>query len=136
VKTYLVDTNLVVRFLTGEPEKQAALAARFFQDAEGKKTTLRFCPIVIAEVVFVLTGKIYGFPRKQVAEKLLEFLRNPSFKVQELEVLEKALELFSARKIDFADAYLAATAIVSNYGVVSFDRDFRGIEGLEARILE
>jgi len=135
VKTYLVDTNLVIRFLTGEPEKQAKLAAQFFRASETEKATLRFCPIVVAEVVFVLTGKVYGFPRKQVAEKLLQFLRNPSFKVQEIDVLEKALELFSKRKIDFADAYLAATGIISGCGVVSFDKDFRGIEGLEVRIL-
>lgn len=135
MKTYLVDTNLVIRFLTGEPEKQAQVAAEFFQLSETENITLRFCPIVVAEVVFVLTGKIYGYPRKLVAEKLLQFLQNPSFKIQESDVIEKALKLFLKRKIDFADAYLAATGVVSGCGVVSFDKDFRGTEGLQTRIL-
>jgi predicted nucleic acid-binding protein len=135
VKSYLVDTNLVIRFLTGEPEKQAELAAGFFQSSEADRITLQFCPIVVAEVVFVLTGKIYGYRRKTVAEKLLQFLRNPAFKVQELEVMEQALDLFSKRKIDFADAYLAALAMNSVCAVATFDKDFQGIKGLEARIL-
>jgi len=32
VKAYLVDTNLVIRFSTGEPEKQAAVSAQFSRE--------------------------------------------------------------------------------------------------------
>jgi len=135
MKIYNVDTNLILRFMTGVPEDHAKLAAEFFQQGEDGKLVVQISPIVVSEVVFVLTGKIYGCSRADVAEQLLQFLSNPAFEVQELEILGKALELFKAHNIDFADAYLAATAQLSGIAVASFDRDFKKIKGIDTLIL-
>ena len=132
---YLVDTNLIIRFITGSPESQAQVAADFLKKGDCGELTVQFSPIVIAEVVFVLTGKVYSYPRAAVVEHLLEFIQNPSFKVQELEVLIEALGLFRAHKIDFADAYLAASAKQSGATVASFDKDFKKIKDLKPLIL-
>ncbi len=135
MKTYHVDTNLILRFLTGAPEGHAKLAAEFFQHAEDGKHLIQISPIVVSEVVFVLTGKIYGCSRVDVAEQLLQFLSNPSFNVLEFEAMVKTLELFRTHTIDFADAYLAATAQLSGVAVATFDRDFKKVKGLDALIL-
>jgi predicted nucleic acid-binding protein len=135
MKRYIVDTNLILRFLTGEPENHAKLAAEFFQQGEDGKILLLISPIVIAETVFVLTGKVYGCARDEVSDQLLQFLSNPYFKVQEFEVIAKALSLFKAHQIDFADAYLAAMALLSGASVATFDKDFTKIKGLDALIL-
>jgi len=42
---------------------------------------------------------------------------------EERSVLEDALARFAHRKIDFADAYLAALAVHRDATVASFDRD-------------
>jgi len=78
MKTYNVDTNLILRFLTGMPEHHAKLAAEFFQQGEDGKHQVQITPIVVSEVVFVLTGKIYGCSRIEVADQLLQFLSNPA----------------------------------------------------------
>ena len=134
--TYLVDTNLVIRFITGSPGSQAQLAADFLKKGDRGEFAVQFSPIVIAEVVFVLTGKVYSYPRAAVVKHLLEFIQNPSFKVLELEVLIEALGLFRAHKIDFAGAYLAASAKQSGATVASFDKDFKKIKGLNPLILK
>ena len=135
MKTYLVDTNVILRFLTGEPESQARQAAQLFQHCENGDALLKISPIVIAEVVFVLTGKIYKLRRNVVAEQLEVFLSNPSFQVQELDETLLALKLFKAHPIDFADAYLAASAQLAGDAVASFDKDFKKIDGLDFQLL-
>ncbi len=135
MKSYIVDTNLILRFLTGEPASQAKLAAEFFQQGENDKILLHISPIVVAETVFVLTGKVYSCAKAEVAHQLMQFLNNPSFKVQELETIEKALTIFTSYTIDFADAYLAAYAMLSDASIATFDRDFAKIKGLKALVL-
>ena len=135
MKVYHVDANLILRFLTGEPENHAEAAAEFFRQGESGKFAVRISPIVVAEVVFVLTGKIYGCSREDVAVQLTQFLSNPAFKVVESEMLVKALELFKTCNVDFADAYLAADALVSGASVVSFDRDFTKFKGIDLMLL-
>ncbi len=135
MKTYNVDANLILRFLTGKPENHAKLAAEFFQQGENGKFEVHISPIIVAEVVFVLTGKIYGCSREHVADQLTQFLSNPAFKVMEYEILVKALELFKTYNIDFADTYLAAKALISGASVASFDKDFTKIKKVDLMLL-
>ena len=75
MKSYIVDTNLILRFLTGEPVSQAKLAAEFFQQGENDKILLHISPIVVAETVFVLTGKIYGCAKADVYCRASQFVK-------------------------------------------------------------
>ncbi len=135
MKVYNVDANLILRFLTGSPEEHAKLAAEFFQQGERGKFEVKISPVVVAEVVFVLAGRIYGCSREDIVNELTQFLSNPAFKVVEFETLIKALELFKVHKIDFADAYLAADALVSGASVASFDKDFTKIKEVDLMLL-
>ena len=135
-KNYFIDTNLTVRFITGYPEKQAAKTALFLKNSDLGQIIVHVTPIVVAEVVFVLTGKVYSFDRKKVVAVLKEFLFNPSFVVEELESLELALDLFANCKIDFADAYLGAKAKTHNASVATFDQDFKKLEDVECLYLK
>ncbi len=51
MKRYLVDTNLVVRFLTGEPEGQAARVRELFKANESGDIAIKLVPLVVAENV-------------------------------------------------------------------------------------
>ncbi len=51
--------------------------------------------------------------------------------MRERETVARALAFFGAENIDFADALIAATALVDGPpAVCTFDRDFRRIPGL------
>lgn len=131
MKRYLLDTNLIVRFLTGEPEAMAERARALVAANEAGRISLRIVPMVVAEVVFVLTGKHYGRAREEVAGALLGFLESPSLDVVERDTLLRALQLYRDHPIDFVDATLAADAELSGTGLATFDQDFRRIPGLD-----
>ena len=48
---FWIDANLILRFLTREPQDLAERTLRFIQRAEQGEITLQVTPLVIAEVV-------------------------------------------------------------------------------------
>ena len=130
VKTRLVDTNVILRFLTGEPENQATRAKKLFATNESGELVLRVVPLVVAEVVFVLSGKVYGYDRREVTSALIPFLQSPTLEVEQRDVLLLALELYRDHSIDYVDACLAAEARLAGQALASFDADFKTIPEL------
>jgi predicted nucleic acid-binding protein len=49
-----VDANIVLRFITKEPENMAERAARLMAQAEAGEVSLYIAPLVLAEIVWVL----------------------------------------------------------------------------------
>ena len=131
MKTYLLDTNVILRFLTGEPEAQAQGAKLLFEQNESGVLAVRILPLVIAEVVFVLTGKYYQMERSEVADALVLFLETPSFDVVDRDSLIIGVQIFKQHNVDYVDAYLAAEAQTQGCGIASFDQDFQKIPQLE-----
>jgi predicted nucleic acid-binding protein len=129
MKTVLLDTNTLVRFVTGEPENQAREVAELVSAAESGKIRLRVIPMVLAEAVYVLNG-FYAHPRAKVAAALSHLISCPGFHSPDHEKMIRALKLFGAGKIDFADCYLAAVSILDETTVISFDRDFDKLHGV------
>jgi len=129
MKPLLLDTNILVRFITGEPSDQADEAAALFRAAETGKQKLSVLPMVLAEAVFVLTG-FYEHPRAKTAEALAHLINCPGFQTNEQERMLYALKRFGAGKLDFVDCYLAATSAREGRAVVSFDRDFAKLHGV------
>jgi predicted nucleic-acid-binding protein len=114
----LVDTNVLVRHLIGEPPDQAARATELLRDAR----ELLLVDLVVAETVDVLES-FYEQPRERVATLVRALLGLPSIRVVDERLLRRALELYEYDRLDFAEAYLAALAEVTGVGaVMSFDR--------------
>ncbi len=131
----LVDTNLIIRFLTGEPEKQAARARDLFAANDEGELDLKVVPLVVAEVVFVLSGKMYGYERDEITSALIPFLQSPTLNVEKRDVVLLALELYRDHSIDYVDACLAAEARLTGHAVASFDADFKKIAKLTMKHL-
>jgi predicted nucleic acid-binding protein len=113
-----VDTNILVRHLTGDPPEQAARATKFLAGADD----LLLTDLVVAEVVYVLES-FYEVPRRRVAELVRAIIAFPAMVVLDVAVLLRALEVYEVDRLDFADAYLVAQAERSGVGVVaSFDK--------------
>lgn len=129
MKPLLLDTNILVRFMTGEPAAQANEVAALFRAAEAGKARLTVLPMVLAEAVFVLTG-FYDHSRSKVADVLSRLLACPGFQADEQERMLQALKFFGTGKLDFVDCYLAAAALLEGHTVVSFDRDFAKLHGV------
>jgi predicted nucleic acid-binding protein len=116
--TAFVDTNILIRHLTGDPPDQAARAARYLKGAD----ELLLPDLILAEVAYVLES-FYETPRTQVAATLRAVLAFPSIRVLDADLLHRAVEVYEVHRLDFADAYLVASAERTGVGVVaSFDR--------------
>lgn len=118
--TAYVDTNLLIRHITGEPPEQAQRASSYLRQAEG----LRLEDLIVAETVYVLES-FYEFSRARIAQSLETIILSTAIVVSDAELLLRSLELYESYRLDFADAYLAALAERGDDGtVVSFDQDF------------
>ena len=118
--TAFVDTNVIVRHLTGDPPNLAARARRYIERGE----PLLLPDLILAEVAYVLAS-FYRYDRVQVADALRTTITFPAIRVDDLELLVRTVELYERHRIDFADAYLIAQAERTGIGTIaSFDRDF------------
>lgn len=116
--TAFLDTNVLVRHLTGDPPTQARRATRYLDQADN----LLLPDLILAEVASVLES-YYEAPRPQVAEALRAILAFRAIRVVDGPLLLRAVELYEVHGLDFADAYLVASAERTGVGVVaSFDR--------------
>jgi len=122
-----VDSNALVRHLTGDPPEQARRATEFLSDAEGLVLT----DVIFAEVIYVLES-FYELEREQVAESLRAVIGFPAIIVLDASVLLRALEVYEVHRIDFAEAYLVACAEASGVGAVaSFDQTVDRVETVQ-----
>jgi predicted nucleic acid-binding protein len=114
-----LDTNVLVRHLTGDPPAQARRATAFLEGAE----ELLVPDLVVAEVVYVLES-FYEVERPRVAELVRAVVGFPAVVVVDAPLLLRALEVYEVERLDFAEAYLVASAEVSGVGTIaSFDRE-------------
>jgi predicted nucleic-acid-binding protein len=122
-----VDTNVLVRHLTGQPPDMASRATRYLQAADG----LFLADLVVAETIYVLES-FYEAPRRQVAEAIRSLLAFESVVVVDPGLLLRAVEVYETDRIDFAEAYLVACAESTGVArVASFDRSIDRVGTVE-----
>jgi predicted nucleic acid-binding protein len=113
-----LDTNVLIRHLTGDPPAQARPATAFLEQSD----ELLLPDLILAEVVYVLET-FYEVEPARVAELLRAIIAYPAVVVVDAPMLLRALEVYEVNRLDFAEAYLVASAEVSGVGTIaSFDR--------------
>ena len=116
--TAFIDTNILVRHFTGDPPDLAARATRYLAGAD----ELLLPDVILAAVAYVLES-FYETPRAQVATTLRAVLAFPAIRVLDADLLQRAVEVYEVHRLDFADAYLVASAERTGINVIaSFDR--------------
>ncbi|MDQ7822544.1 MAG: PIN domain-containing protein [Candidatus Eremiobacteraeota bacterium] len=126
MKERIIDTNIILRYLTDDIEEQAKKCENLFRRVSEGKETIELPLLVIAEVVWTMT-RYYKQPRKEVVENLSIMLTTPCIKVRDKKLVLDALELYIDKNVSFTDAYLATACIYAQKGIYSFDEDFDNI---------
>lgn len=122
-----IDTNILVRHLTGDPPDMAARATAYL----GSEQELLLTDLVAAETVYVLES-FYEAPRHQVADAVRSLIAFDSVICVDPALLLRAAEVYETYRIDFADAYLVACAESTGVGeIASFDRSLDRIPSVE-----
>jgi predicted nucleic-acid-binding protein len=121
---YLLDTNVIIRFLIGDDREFLAQSTAFFEEIERASLQVEILEGVLMEAFFVLT-KFYKLPREDVVEDLKIILALDGVVNRDKVVLHEALTLVEIRNIDFVDALLCAKSKLQGYGRLSFDWDMK-----------
>lgn len=121
-----LDTNVLIRHLTADPPDQGARATRLLRGTD----ELLLADLIVAETVYVLES-FYEVERLRIAQLLRAAIALPTVRCVDAHLLLRALELYEVARLDFAEAYLAASAEVTGVGVVaSFDRSLDRVESV------
>jgi predicted nucleic acid-binding protein len=119
----LLDTSVIVRYLTGDPPRQAARASRIID----REPALVVTDVVLAETAFVLNS-VYGVPRRAVVDGLVELLQRrnlAAFRLDKGAVIQGLLLCRPSNRVSFADAMgWAAARSAGAETVYSFDERF------------
>jgi predicted nucleic acid-binding protein len=113
-----VDTNVLVRHLTGDPPEMATRATAFLT----AETELLVADLVVAETVYVLES-FYEAPRTQISRAVRSLLALGSVVCIDPPLLRRVVDIYETDRLDFAEAYLVASAESTGVNTVaSFDR--------------
>lgn len=132
----IVDTNVLVSFLTDRDLGQQKRAASLVKRAAEGDTQLIVPQIVVVELVFVLTN-LYLVAADRVATMIRNLLDLPGVRPLHEVTWPTVLDLWPARIPAFADAALAATARRERLAVATFDQRFvRKLRGEDIAVAE
>lgn len=127
----LVDTSVIVRYLTGDPPELSDRAAAILDGAEDLQVT----DVAIAEAAYVLSS-VYGVARPRVVDSLVELLQKENlqpFRLGKAAVIEALLLCRPSGRVSFADALIWSAARSGGADrIYSFDGQFP-TTGVEVR---
>lgn len=112
----LLDTNIIVRYLTGEPAHLFAQATELIDNEEGLLVTAA----VIAEVSYVLV-RFYRLPREVVIDHLMALLQRENietFRLEKAFVLQALMLCRPSGRVSIVDSLTWAAALSSDQKVV------------------
>ena len=120
---YLIDTNIIIRFLVGDHEEHLKIATEIFTKIENAQIKAEILDSVLMEAYFVLI-KFYKLPKNEVVEDLKKLIALKGITGDKILLLE-TLNILLNKNIDFVDALICAKAKLYGYEKLSFDNDLK-----------
>lgn len=129
VKTYLLDTNIILRFLIQDDPGKALAVKRLVEQARHGKVVLMVPFMAVTETIFTLRS-VYRVGLVEAAKEVSNFLNGNGVELTSPGWVLDALEECQRRKVSFGDACIAAEARANKMLIASFDTDFDRYEGV------
>lgn len=131
-KRAVIDTNLLVRYLTDDDPVKANEVRRLLLKAKEGTIRLLIPSVVIAELVWVLQS-FYKLERREIVPLLNAVLHTRGVEVSDKSVVSDAVAIYGKDNIDFIDAWIVAFAKAAEVRTVyTFDRKhFKGIDWID-----
>ncbi len=123
-----LDTNVLIRFLVNDDEKQARIVRDLFKRAEAEQYSL-FVPLPVAlELIWVLES-VYDISRQDILDALQKLLLMPVLSFDAQEVLQHLIQSARNGSEDLVDLLIAHAAIQSGCSsVLTFDKKASGFQ--------
>jgi predicted nucleic acid-binding protein len=123
----LLDTNILIRYLTGDDPTKAANCLALLQRAARGEEQVRLCEAHLTEVVYILSARAhYGLSHEEIRQRLIPIINLRGLKLPRKKLYRRALDVYTLYPaLDFEDAlavaYMEADGLTELY---SYDRDF------------
>jgi predicted nucleic-acid-binding protein len=133
-RTAVLDTNLLVRYLTEDEPLKAEAVERLLNRAAKGEVRLVTPAVVVAELVWVLES-YYKMAGAQIADLVDSLLQTSGLEVQDHRLIRRAVAAYRENKIDFVDAWIMAFARQRSVNLIySYDKKhFKTGPDLEVR---
>lgn len=116
------DTNVVVRYIVQDDDKQAAAATRLIETTLSLENPGFLCLVTLAEIMWVLE-ECYQADRAKVAAVVKGLLSSRQLLVEQAEVAWRALRAWAGSSADLSDALIAQVGLAARCSkVATFDR--------------
>jgi predicted nucleic-acid-binding protein len=120
----LLDTNILISFLTSDETQKFRGVYTLFESLEQGDLRVELKLIVLFQVIFVLKS-FYSVPREEIAIGMLGILKYKGIIVKEKKIVRRTIELWHDSKLDIVDCYLIACLEGDRQNILySYDRDF------------
>jgi predicted nucleic-acid-binding protein len=124
-----LDTNVLLRVLTGDDPAQSPRASSLLADAEARGERFHVSTTVLCELVWALRGTAYRRGREAIVQALEALLASGLFEVQHRDLVRRALDDYRAGPGDFADYLICWQDDAAGcVGTLTFDRALEGCE--------
>lgn len=124
----LLDTNVLIRFLTSDKTQRFRGVYTLFESLERGDLRVELKLIVLFQTVFVLKS-FYSVPIRDIATGMLDVLKYKGIIVKEKRIVRRTLTLWHDNKLDIVDCYLIACLEGDRQNILfSYDRDFNKFE--------
>jgi predicted nucleic acid-binding protein len=130
-----LDTNFLVRLLVDpqseDDRRMTDSSARLMRSVMYDTKAVTTSDAVIAEVVFVLSGSVYGATRRDIAAGLSRLIQLPGFVAPQKAVWLGALQMWLERpSLSFVDTLAASYSLSEGHELATFDRRLASYPGL------
>lgn len=107
MKQVVIDTNLLISFVTDRNKEQQEQAARIFDAARHSRLSILCHQNVLTEFVYVL-HRIYKVEQPAISTMIHDLLATPGIEAVNDLNYHALLDIWPARCVDYADAVLLA----------------------------
>ena len=131
-KVYLIDTNVILRYLLDDHKRFSPRAKAFMQDVAKGIKKAELPSVVVVECVYVME-KFYEIPKTEIVDKLSRILTIKGIVNPDKSKLLDALVKYENSSADIVDCMLAAKSSPQSV-IVSFDKDFKKLKATSEKL--
>lgn len=116
-----LDTNVLVRYLAQDDERQSALATEWIEHKLSAAQPAFISLVTLLETVWVMESN-FGADAATVLDILADVLDTAVFELQEAPAVRVALARYAQGDVDLHDCLIVALAAQRKAAVLTFDR--------------
>jgi len=126
LKRYVIDTNVLISFVTDRNPEQQQKIIPLFEAAAHLKAVILCHQYVLTEFIYVM-DKVYHLPKDEIGRMVVDLIQMPGIEIVQECDFAVVLSCWPDPLTDFGDAVIASVGM-SRRGasIVTFDRKFTG----------